>query len=160
MSRAYSTEICIGEMVILDAGDAQSYLWSNNETSQLVYVENGGDYWVQYVDFNGCSYEDTITVIENEASVTLFVPNAFSPFADGINDTWSVVGEGVENYELYVYGRWGELVWSSTNIDDQWDGTYKGSLLPIDVYAYVMSYSSPCLGKKIIQKSGHVVIIK
>ena len=160
VSRAYSTEICIGEMVILDAGDAQSYLWSNNETSQLVYVENGGDYWVQYMDFNGCSYEDTITVIENEASVTLFVPNAFSPFADGINDTWSVVGEGVENYELYVYGRWGELVWSSTNIDDQWDGTYKGSLLPIDVYAYVMSYSSPCLGKKIIQKSGHVVIVK
>jgi len=160
VSRAYSTEICIGEMVILDAGEAQSYLWSNNETSQLVYVENGGDYWVQYMDFNGCSYEDTITVVENEASVTLFVPNAFSPFADGINDTWSVVGEGVENYELYVYGRWGELVWSSSNIDDQWDGTYKGSLLPIDVYAYVMSYSSPCLGKKIIQKSGHVVIVK
>ena len=71
-----------------------------------------------------------------------------------------MVGGGVENYELYVYGRWGELVWSSTNIDDQWDGTYKGSLLPIDVYAYVMSYSSPCLGKKIIQKSGHVVIVK
>ena len=159
-SRSYSTEICIGESAFLNAGEAQSYLWSTNETAQLIYVEEGGDFWVQYMDMYGCTYQDTITVIENESSVMLFVPNAFSPNGDGLNDTWKVVGQGVENYKLYVYSRWGEQVWSSTNIDDQWDGTYKGGNLPIDVYAYILTYSNPCSGKTITQKSGHIVIIR
>jgi gliding motility-associated-like protein len=98
--------------------------------------------------------------IKIEGESGLFVPNAFSPNEDGLNDTWQVVGQGVENYKLYVYSRWGELVWSSTSIDDQWDGTYKGRKLPIDVYAYILSYGNPCLGKTIIQKSGHIVIIR
>jgi len=159
-SRSYTTEICVGEQVILDAGEAQNYLWVTNESTGQISVDQGGEYWVQYTDDFGCIYEDTIAVVQKEVSTTVFAPNAFSPNADGHNDTWKVVGQGVEDYQLRIFNRWGELIWLSTSIDDHWDGTYQGSPLPIDVYVYKFSYYSACAGSVFVEKTGHILILR
>ena len=159
-SRSYSTEICLGEEVFLDAGGAQNYLWSTNDSSQLISVADGGSYWFEYTDDFGCTYEDTVEVIQKDVSISIFAPNAFSPDQDGYNDSWKVVGQGIEKYELYIYNRWGQLVWVSKNVDDQWDGTFKGENLPIDEYVYKLTYQNPCVGKELIEKTGHVLIIR
>ena len=159
-SRSYTTEICMGEQVILDAGEAQNYLWITNESTGQISVDHGGEYWVQYTDDFGCIYEDTIVVVQKEVSTTVFAPNAFSPNADGHNDTWKVVGQGVEDYQLRIFNRWGELLWLSTSIDDRWDGTYQGSPIPIGVYVYKFSYHSACAGSGFIEKTGHIFILK
>ena len=159
-SRSYVTEICLGEGVILDAGPAQSYLWSTSETSRQISVDQGAQYWFQYTDDYGCTYEDTVEVVQREISRTVFAPNAFSPDADGHNDNWQVVGQGIEEYKIYVFNRWGEMIWISKNIDDVWDGTFKGKQLPIDAYVYKLSYSSPCAGNELIEKTGHILIIR
>ncbi|HYG52390.1 MAG TPA: CotH kinase family protein [Flavobacteriales bacterium] len=72
-----------------------------------------------------------------EIPLTLFVPTAFSPNGDGINDYFTVLGKGMKSMEMSVYDRWGEKVWGSNEKDlPGWDGTFKGKKCDQAVYAY------------------------
>src|SRR5437016_1900588 len=51
-----------------------------------------------------------------------FVPNAFTPNSDGINDTFRVKGENLQDFKMLVYDRWGEVIFESTNPNEGWDG--------------------------------------
>ena len=66
----------------------------------------------------------------------LYCPNAFTPNGDGINDVWKVRSETVSSIEIHIYDQWGELLFTSTNIENGWDGTYKGTKEPVGVYVY------------------------
>ncbi|MCK7535982.1 MAG: gliding motility-associated C-terminal domain-containing protein [Marinilabiliales bacterium] len=62
-----------------------------------------------------------------------------TPNGDGRNDTWRLRnGELYPNAEIFVYSRWGKLVYHSRNASDEWDGTFNGKLLPNDSYHYVI----------------------
>src|SRR6185295_2220503 len=65
--------------------------------------------------------------------LSVFIPNAFTPNGDGINDTFGVKGEGIKNFVMRVYDRWGEVIFESENAKQQWDGTYKGKPAQSDV---------------------------
>lgn len=67
---------------------------------------------------------------------TLFIPTAFSPNGDGINDYFMILGKGIKSVNLDIYDRWGEKIWSTTNKDDGWDGTYRGQKCFPAVFAY------------------------
>ncbi len=68
---------------------------------------------------------------------TLFVPNAFSPNNDGLNDYFKPLGIGIEFYELYIYDRWGGLVTEIKSNNEGWDGRFSnGSLAPDGIYLY------------------------
>ncbi len=54
--------------------------------------------------------------------LTLYIPNAFTPNGDGINDVFRVYGTDIENFSLVVYNRWGATVFSTTDITKGWDG--------------------------------------
>ena len=65
--------------------------------------------------------------------------NALTPNGDGQNDTFFV--EGIEAYpsnELFIYNRWGSLVYQTTGYHNQWGGTYQGKALPTGAYYYVL----------------------
>jgi gliding motility-associated-like protein len=80
--------------------------------------------------------------------VSIYIPNAFSPNGDGLNDTFGVKGEGINNYHLYVYNRWGEMIWDSTNPRQTWDGKYNGSMSESGVYVYqLFAQGLPVKGK-------------
>ncbi len=69
---------------------------------------------------------------------TLYVPNAFSPNSDGINDVFGVVTSvnASKEFELLVFDRWGENIWASTDTHHGWDGSVGGSEAPIGVYVW------------------------
>jgi len=79
--------------------------------------------------------------------VSIYIPNAFTPNGDGINDTFGVKGEGIRNFHLFIYNRWGEKIFETTNPRQQWDGVYEGQpaeqgTYVVQVYAYGLSKSA------------------
>lgn len=87
----------------------------------------------------GCSDEFTHT-IHIPTPYYFYIPNAFSPDGDGINEIWVPQGSGVDenNYLLYIYDRDGRLLFSSNNLKQGWDGTSKGKPVPVGCYVYVI----------------------
>ncbi|MBC7865188.1 MAG: PKD domain-containing protein [Bacteroidia bacterium] len=72
---------------------------------------------------------------------TFWIPNAFTPFnLDNINPIFKPVVYGVEEYEFLIYDRWGELIYETHEINEGWDGTYKGDKVQIDVYVWKIKY--------------------
>ncbi len=72
--------------------------------------------------------------------VGLVIPNAFTPNGDGINDTWNI--KYIENYpncKVDIYNRYGEKLYSSIGYPIPWDGKYKGAILPIGTYYYIIN---------------------
>jgi gliding motility-associated-like protein len=72
----------------------------------------------------------------------MFVPNAFTPNADGLNDLFPAhrfVSEG-GFYEFKVFNRWGEKLWQSNNPLENWDGTVHGKLVPEGIYVYLVNW--------------------
>lgn len=76
--------------------------------------------------------------IEVKPHLYVYVPNAFTPNADGLNDSFGGLGSGIKDYHLIIYNRWGQLVFETEKQSDQWDGTYGGKLAPIGSYAYAI----------------------
>ncbi|TDO23108.1 gliding motility-associated C-terminal domain-containing protein [Pedobacter duraquae] len=68
----------------------------------------------------------------------IYVPNAFTPNGDGQNDEVHVHGELIKTLGFYVYSQWGELLFTTTDKNRGWDGTYKGKLQPLGVYIYTL----------------------
>ncbi len=66
----------------------------------------------------------------------LFVPNAFTPDGDGLNDEFGPVGQGVNRFYLRIFNRWGELLYESPNAGDTWNGRYQGREVPTGSYIY------------------------
>jgi len=97
-----------------------------------------GDYTVAVTDANGCLQQQTVTV--GVAGVDcLTVYEIITPNGDGSNDTWRIRNAGLyPDAEVFVYTRWGKLVYNSRNLADEWDGRYNGKLLPNDSYHYVI----------------------
>ncbi len=101
---------------------------------------NTGSYSVQLVVTSnyGCKDSTTKIVIIGE-DYFIYVPNAFSPNGDGINETFFAKGEGIKDFKMYIFDRWGNQVFYSEDIFIGWDGTYqaKGTdVVQEDVYVW------------------------
>jgi len=99
---------------------------------------------------NNFSEEVSFTINQNEhiiayfnpEEITVFLPNSFSPNSDGLNDGFTVRGNSELDYcEIYIYNRWGQLIYSSKELDFVWDGYYKNEKCPMDAYTYIFIYS-------------------
>jgi gliding motility-associated-like protein len=115
-----------------------AYEWDDDATTQDRTGILPGDYTVTVTDENGCSAELTVTV-DVTGSDCLRVYEIITPNGDGRNDTWKLRNaELYPNGEVFVYSRWGRLVFHTRDLTDEWDGTYNGKLLPNDSYHYVI----------------------
>jgi gliding motility-associated-like protein len=85
----------------------------------------------------------------------LYIPSAFSPNGDGLNDNFGVKGEGVKNYRLLIYNRWGEIIFESTNPKQEWDGKYAGNKVEQGTYVYQLF----ALGTGSNGKTGSVTVV-
>jgi gliding motility-associated-like protein len=92
------------------------------------------------------------TPIEN-----FFIPTAFSPNDDGNNDVLHVRGP-VKEMDLYIYNRWGELIFHGTDPSKGWDGTYKGELLNAGVFVYY--FRGTLLDGTEISQKGNVTLVR
>ncbi len=93
----------------------------------------------------------------------VFIPNSFTPNGDGFNDILKVYGNEVspENFRLSIMNRWGQEIWSTTNIDDGWNGAVQGSnyFVPPGFYSYFLRYKNAVTGD-ITRTSGTILLIR
>ena len=87
-----------------------------------------------------------------------FIPNIFTPNGDGVNDTFAIGISNLSSYSISIFNRLGQVVFSSHDIYQNWDGTYKGQELPVGVYYYVIGGED--MDGTVIQKSGSVTILR
>ncbi|TXB63888.1 T9SS type B sorting domain-containing protein [Vicingus serpentipes] len=86
-------------------------------------------------DITGCTDEITKTI---KPDIYFYVPNAFTPNIDGINDVFFIKGMGIDQFEIYIFNRWGNEIFYSDDIEISWDGSYKGEFVKNDTYVYLI----------------------
>lgn len=128
--------LCFSAPFLLEAGEAEFHEWNTGETTKTISIRTPGTFTVK--SGNGrCFVSDTI--ILSGKDVSLFLPNAFSPNGNEINDVYQL------NPELYITGfqvfsQWGECIYSRGDDQAEWDGTYQGKICPQGVYLLKVSY--------------------
>ncbi len=160
----------IGETVDIgvDMGDGYTYDWTTGSTKNLsctdcatpsLKVMEDGIYKLLIKDTLNCfvsTKEYNICVLKK---FTVDVPSAFTPNADGIDDLAFVKGWGIDKLIVFrIFNRWGELVFESSDINQGWDGTYKGQPQNMESYVYyaeVLFYSG-----QNGSKTGSITIIR
>jgi len=118
-----------------------SYLWSTGDSTSSITNLTAGEYTVSVSDAHNCS---TILLIpiETEGGNCIVIPTAISPNNDAANDVWFI--DGLEEYpeaKVEIYNRWGGLIFSTTEYNNDWDGTYNGQNVPAGVYYYIVQLS-------------------
>ena len=90
------------------------------------------------------------------------MPNAFTPNNDGSNDIFKGKGffQAISNYELNVFNRWGQMIFSSQDPNEGWNGQFEntGAISPLGVYVYKASFIDPRGEQKVVE--GHVTLIR
>ena len=111
----------------------------------------------------GC-VDDTSVVIIVNPDVVLYVPNAFTPGSDGLNDVFQIFlppsGVDYSTFNLVVYDRWGELIYQTNDVTVSWTGAKNnsGPILKQDVYVYKITFQDE--KKKHYEKVGHVSLLR
>ena len=154
--------LCIGDSLLLVAGNTgiyTNYTWQDMSTSDSYLAKETADYWV--LVSNPCgSDSDTIHVSFESCETLIWLPNAFSPNNDGYNDEFLARGVNVAKFRMYIYNRWGELVFETDDIQKGWDGRISGKLCPSDVYVWLVNYQgTEVSGSTRIQK-GNVLLLR
>src|SRR5690606_29431412 len=115
-----------------------SYLWDNGLNSSQIEATSSGRYSVQVTDQFGCRAQDSIDLYEY-CELKFFIPDAFSPNLDGINEWFQVYFNRIpESFELHIYDRWGERIALITDPLIGWDGKFKGKDAPSAVYVWLV----------------------
>jgi gliding motility-associated-like protein len=131
-----------GTQCLWDFGDQTTS--QNCQNPIHTYPSAEGEYHVTLTvcDDYGCC-DSTSGVVYIESLVSIYIPDAFSPNEDGINDYFYISASGInpDYFELYIYDRWGNMVFHTTDINQPWDGKYKGKYVPSGCYVYKMKYT-------------------
>lgn len=136
-----------GDTITLDAGIGAKYEWSNFKTSQIVKVIQSGKYTVKVTDTLGCATTSEIVIAE-KCEPQFYIPTAFTPNTDGLNDVLKMFGKDFYKLEFKVFNRWGEQVFYSTKKTELWDGNIGGKPAPAGVYVCTIKYLERPDGKE------------
>ena len=116
-----------------------SLLWSTGETAPEIQVINPGVYTLTLTNSDSCSISDTFELVDF-CDPSIFFPNSFTPNGDGINDVFRPLGTNVVEYELLIFNRWGELIFSTNDFHQGWDGQHNGKSAQQDTYVWRARY--------------------
>lgn len=161
-----SINVCESAVLTADIDPVSSgtYSWSPlvNMTcstcqSATVAPTTTQNYTVTYTSPEGCSDSASVT-ITIVSVFNYFMPNAFTPNADGINDTLHVHGKGIESVSLKIYDRIGEKVFETTTIREGWDGTHKGVPVNNGTFVYLLEVKY-CNGET-LKEHGNITLAK
>lgn len=129
--------------------DGYSYVWNfQGATPAYSTLENPtvlfpdgevANYTVTLISATDFGCTDTMTkIVPVLPEVLIYAPNSFTPDGDEFNQTWRVFMEGIDlnNFDLFVYNRWGQVVFETHDISYSWDGTYQGQIVPAGAYVW------------------------
>ena len=161
------TTIVLGQSLQLSASGGSNYAWSpsqwlsNISISNPVSVpQNNIEYAVKVSNAAGCFAYDSILVKVYKVDAGLYVPTAFSPNGDGLNDIFRPVLLGMKSLDIFnVYNRWGQMVFSSSDAEGAgWDGKLGGREQATGTYVWFaegIDYKNTKVKMK-----GYVVLIR
>lgn len=134
------TVICIGHAMELKAQPGfDSYVWQDGSTGTAILITDGGWYYVSVTNLCG-TFTDSLFVGLEDCNLKLYVPNAFTPDGDGLNDVFRAYGQYIDNMRLSIFNRWGELLFYSDDIEYGWDGTSNGRPAQEGTYVWKITY--------------------
>lgn len=76
--------------------------------------------------------------VEIKKKLQVYIPNAFTPDGDGVNDAFGVEESGIDDFSMEIFNRWGELIYQTDNIQNKWNGEINGEKCKQDAYVYVV----------------------
>ncbi len=128
----------------------------------LVYPNDTTTFTVFITDEDGCKGQlDFLLAVKHYSECArpwVYIPNAFSPNGDGLNDILHVDGWEIEEMHLIVFDRWGQKIFESNDQGISWDGTFKGKLMPPDVYGYYLTVK--CFDGDDFVEKGNVTLLR
>lgn len=129
------------EIEVTGGIEPYTYAWANssNETNLMTDLIQG-TYSITITDANECRITMNSLALIDHVGDCIKIPNVFTPNEDGVNDTWIIENIWMfpEAY-IYVYNRWGQLMYEGRGTDEPWDGRYRGHYVPSGTYMYIVN---------------------
>ncbi|WNJ20492.1 gliding motility-associated C-terminal domain-containing protein [Pontibacter sp. G13] len=152
-------EICPGDTLWLSSPHpGATYLWQDGATHDRIPVVEAGSYSLLVQDACESSL-DAIEVWEGACECNLYIPSAFSPNSDAVNQTFSTKSQcPFLSFRLNIFNAWGGVIFESTDPDQSWDGAFQGIPVPEGVYIYRISYQFEDQPKHM--RSGSITLIR
>jgi gliding motility-associated-like protein len=148
--------------LLMDINENNANLLNDGDPIPGLDMSLGTEYTAKYrvtavnkTDNDICSVSNIVKV---NPELYMYLPNAFTPNEDGLNDSFGALGYGVKDSHLPIYNRWGQLIFESNSQDNQWDGTYHGQKSPIGSYIYTID--STGYYNQDFHKEGMISIVK
>lgn len=170
VSAGRDTSLSLGQSLQLEAVDLSNSRFNSYRWSPASYLNNPAisnpvatprsniTYNLTAGTIDGCEATSSIT-IKVFAKPDIFVPNAFTPNGDGLNDQLKAIPVGIVQFKYFkVFNRWGEMVFSTADPQKGWDGIYKGQMQNGGNYTWItegVDYTG-----NVIQKKGYAVLIR
>ena len=120
-----------------------------------VKPEVATDYIANLIDTFGCIITDTVRILMDGS---IYIPNTFTPNRDYKNEKFIISAEDLLEFNLEIYNRWGELIYQSNDVNESWDGTYKGKVVATGTYVWKLIYMDARLLRT--TKYGYVNVLK
>ena len=161
-------EVLLGNTVVLNptysGGDPLFFEWDPSSFLSDATIDTPTarpfvttTYTITVSDTNQCEATASTTVLVND-SIKIYIPNIFSPNADGINDFFLPYANAIKNIYFTVFNRWGEKVFESKDASFGWDGNYKGKLASEGVYTYYIQFTFLNFTQQ--KKKGSVTLVR
>lgn len=136
------TAVCKNSKVVLYVKNSPNVQWQVGIQSPTleIFPEESSIYYVDVLQPNG--KDTTLAIRVDVFECGLYIPNAFTPNGDGINDQFKVEAPmDITNFTLSIFETSGRLIFSTHNITKGWDGTYEGKKSPAGAYLYIITYT-------------------
>jgi len=163
-------DIDIGDIIelngMVDTFGVTNYFW----TPEIDLINSPADltptaqplrnmtYQLSAISENGCVGADSLMVTVDQ-QYNLWIPTAFSPNDDGVNDAIGIATRGVKKLEVFrIYNRWGEKVYETNNLESSWDGNYQG--LPQDAGVYMFYAVGITYFDEPFQEKGNITLLR
>lgn len=148
------TSICEGDRITLQTKGVYPtalYNWSTGASAQAIQVSDSGTYSLTITNLPDCKGSDAVHIAIHHCDCYVHIPNAFSPNGDGRNDVFAPgleISCSIDKYLLRVYNRYGQLIFSSVNRNEGWDGYYNHKKADLGTYFFYITYEEYATGLK------------
>lgn len=159
------TTINIDESYVLHGAGSGEVGWMSFDGSALicnycavveVSPKESTCYQLRSVNGHGCANADTVCIHVTK-DWALYIPNAFTPTGDGINDEFLPQGYGLSGMEMSIYNRWGEKIYTGQDLTKGWDGKFGGKICEPGVYVYRVVVTT--MGGETATRIGQVTLL-
>lgn len=151
-------DLCSGNVLKINVPGYKTYLWNTGSSVRNIDIRKAGNYYLTVTSIDNCVGTDTVTIREITC-IPIGIPNAFSPNNDGNNDLFKpTINTEIQDYQLRIYNRLGQLIFQTNDYTTGWDGRFKGQQQSSDNFIYQVSFRN--MEGKRFEYKGNVLLIR